>query len=255
MKHIPNIITLANLFFGCCAIVSILSIHPYLAVDGDYMRISGMENMYLGSMFIALAAVMDMLDGLAARTLNAHSPLGKDLDSLADVVSFGVAPAMIFYQLIWRSYMQEPNALQTPFLAMAPAFLIACFAALRLAIFNNSEGDQKYSFKGVPTPAIGLVIASLPLVLYFNFQALGHFLENRWILYTLIAIFCYLMVAPQRFFKWYATDKSLKAWLPQIIVAIALILGIIFFNYGGVIIAFFTYVIVSYFIKTKAHEV
>ncbi len=103
MKHLPNICTLANLFFGCTAITFILNAPAFLnTITGeDYFPVLGMEQMYYGSLFIALAALMDVLDGFAARSLKVHSLIGKDLDSLADVVSFGVAPSMILFKLLW----------------------------------------------------------------------------------------------------------------------------------------------------------
>src|SRR4051812_5141145 len=142
MKHLPNLLTLANLFCGCIAIAYILTAQPYTAMSiGEgglptWRWIFGAEQMYYGSIFIFIAAVCDMFDGLAARALNIHSPIGKDLDSLADMVSFGVAPSVIFFKFLWDALMGEKNAFDVSMLGMAPAFLIACFAALRLAKFN-----------------------------------------------------------------------------------------------------------------------
>ena len=95
MKHLPNLLTLANLFCGCIAITFILSAQNFTTsfnID-EYIEVPAVAQPYWGSVFIFLAAIFDMLDGFAARTLKVFSPVGKDLDSLADIVSFGVAPA------------------------------------------------------------------------------------------------------------------------------------------------------------------
>lgn len=130
-KHIPNAITSLNLASGCIAIV--------FAFQGDYT---------LAAYLIALAAIFDFLDGFAARLLKAYSPIGKELDSLADVVSFGVAPGMMVFQYL-TELTSETNG--SPYLAYL-AFLIPVFSALRLAKFNIDE-RQTSSFIGLPTPA------------------------------------------------------------------------------------------------------
>src|SRR5688572_18056268 len=109
MKHLPNLLTLANLICGCIAIVFILNAQPFVSSfnEQDYWVI-GTEQAYMGALFILLAAVFDLLDGFAARALQVFSPIGKDLDSLADIVSFGVAPSMILFKMLWASYIAEP---------------------------------------------------------------------------------------------------------------------------------------------------
>lgn len=137
-KQIPNIITLLNLLAGCIAIT--------MAFRGDFTAVV---------IWVALAALFDFLDGMAARLLKAYSPIGKELDSLADVVSFGVAPAMAVYVLL-RDHLSLPAALDglssfVPYFA----FLIPLFSAYRLAKFNLDE-RQSSSFLGLPTPANAL---------------------------------------------------------------------------------------------------
>ncbi|MDR2907654.1 MAG: CDP-diacylglycerol--serine O-phosphatidyltransferase [Bacteroidales bacterium] len=141
MKYIPNSITLANLLCGCLSIVAVFS--GQLATAG---------------FLIFLAAIFDFLDGFAARLLKAYSDIGKELDSLADVVSFGVAPAMIAFQII----LAQPTKMlfpQMPYIA----FAMVLFSALRLAKFNI-DTRQTDHFIGMPTPANALFWASLPLV-------------------------------------------------------------------------------------------
>ena len=103
MKHLPNLLTLANLVSGCIAIAFILSSQPYVSSIGEQEYwVIGTEQAYWGAIFIVIAAVFDMLDGAAARALQVFSPIGKDLDSLADIISFGVAPSMILFKICKR---------------------------------------------------------------------------------------------------------------------------------------------------------
>lgn len=141
-KHIPNIITCCNLICGCIAI--------HNALFGLYG---------IAFLFIVLGAVFDFFDGMSARLLGVSSPIGKELDSLADVVTFGVAPSsMVFTLLATQQYPQSLGLLgqYIPYLA----FIMAGFSALRLAKFNLDE-RQTTSFIGLPTPANALFWASL----------------------------------------------------------------------------------------------
>lgn len=247
MKHLPNTLTLANLFCGCLAIVFILNAPVFLnTVTGeDYYPVMGLEQIYWGAILIAFAALFDVFDGLAARLLNLESAIGKDLDSLADVISFGVAPAMIMYKLLWYSYMREPGALDTPVIVVAPAFLIPCFGALRLARYNQNA-DQKHYFSGMPIPAAGLLVASLPLMQWFPTKLDTAFvLNNRWVLYIVIFLVCYLMVSKIKFLKWKAAGKGIGAWWPQCLLAILLLAGYPFLKFAIVPLAFIAYVFLS----------
>src|SRR3954467_7456397 len=113
MKQIPNIFTLLNLVFGCIAIVMILQTGESIVLldNGGATELNLPEKVWAGSLFIFGAAIIDFLDGFLARALKASSEMGKQLDSLSDVVSFGVAPGMILYQLLRLSYAGEPNGL------------------------------------------------------------------------------------------------------------------------------------------------
>ncbi len=145
-EHIPNFITLLNLLSGCIAIVFIFK-----------------NQLPIASYLIGLAAIFDFLDGFFARLLKVQSPIGKDLDSLADMVSFGLVPGLILFKLIEYSSGISVN---TGFISVVPflAFLIPLFSALRLAKFNNDK-RQTDVFIGLPTPANALLIASFPLIL------------------------------------------------------------------------------------------
>ena len=145
-KHLPNFITLLNLFCG------LLSIY-FFSVD----------QLAWASYMIFVAAVLDFFDGFSARLLKAYSPLGAQLDSLADVVSFGVAPAFILFGLIKISHGLPDITVSDVNLLPFVALIVPLFTALRLAKFNI-DTRQTESFIGLPSPASGLLLASLPLV-------------------------------------------------------------------------------------------
>lgn len=147
-RHIPNLITSLNLAAGFFSII--------YTFYGDLTT---------ASWLILAAMIFDFFDGLSARVLKAYSEIGKELDSLADVVSFGVAPAMIIFQLLCEM-LSEPfpvsftgSGIKTALLVFSPVIMPVC-AALRLAIFNT-DVSQATSFKGLPTPASALAVISL----------------------------------------------------------------------------------------------
>ncbi len=252
MKHLPNILTLANLFCGCIAIAFILNAQPFFAnFNGEQYWVTGTEQAYYGSIFIFIAAVCDMLDGFTARALNVFSSIGKDLDSLADVVSFGVAPSMILFKMLWAAYMRNPNALDISMLAMSPAFLVACFGALRLARFNVTSSQQKNSFQGMPIPAVGLLVASFPLINWYNPMGLGNWMQQAWVIYIIIALLCWLMVSPIRFFKFIPSSfRPANIW-PQLIIIIIAGIAIPFINVAAIPLAFILYIILSFVYKPQ----
>jgi len=248
MKHLPNLLTLANLFFGCVAITFILNAPAFLTtVTGeDYTPVLGLPQLYWGSVFIGIAALCDVFDGLAARLLGVSSEMGKELDSLADVVSFGVAPAMIMYKLLWFSYMAEPGALDTSLWVVAPAFLLPCFGALRLARYNRTASEQTDYFSGLPIPAAAVVVASFPLMAWFPSVVNGHLLfHNRWLLYAVIVVLCLLMVSRWKCLKWKAPGKGMLAWWPQVVLLIVLVAGFPFLRFAVVPLVFVLYLILS----------
>lgn len=257
MKQLPNLLTLANLFFGCAAITFILDAPAFLTtVTGEeYTPVLGLPQLYWGSIFIAIAALFDVFDGLAARMLGVTSPLGKDLDSLADVVSFGVAPAMIMYKLLWFSYMSEPGALDTSLWVLAPAFLLPCFGAYRLARYNQTADEQTQYFKGLPIPAMALVVASFPLMTWSPGLISGEFMfQNRWVLYLIVIVLGLLMISNIRFFKWKGVGSGIAAWWRQIILALALIIGFFFLKFAVVPIVFVLYVLLSLMIPAPTQQ-
>ncbi len=257
MKHLPNLLTLGNLFCGCIAIAYVLSAQPYTSMSIEsgmptWSWVYGIEQIYYASIFIGIAGIFDLLDGFVARALNILSPIGKDLDSLADVVSFGVAPSAILYKFLWDALMSEKNAMDVSMLAMSPAFLIACFAALRLARFNITTDVPKGYFRGMPTPAVGIFVASLPLIAWFNPWGLGAILHNKWTLYGIIALFSWLMVSNVSFFKLMPSKWSFAAAWPQLILVLGSLAAIPFLHVAAVPFAFALYIILSLVKKAPA---
>lgn len=169
-KHLPNFLTCCNLLCGCAGIVFVL--------EGR-----GIPAAY----FVWLAGLFDFFDGFVARMVKASSPIGRELDSLADVVSFGVLPSVVMYKMIGNGTASE----LLPFLA----FIIAVFSALRLAIFNIDE-TQHDSFRGLNTPANTIFITSIPLLQ----DRIGAWLYTPEMLIAITIIFSLLLVSPIRFF-------------------------------------------------------
>lgn len=165
-EAIPNLFTSANLVFGCLAIIEIFE--------------GRLENVIY---YTLLSGIVDFFDGFLARLLNAASPIGKDLDSLADMVSFGVVPGFTMYA------MMQPTG-QSPYMPVL-GLLIVVISALRLARFNNDE-RQSDVFFGVPTPAIALFVCALPL--YIQQGWLLDFLTNYYALGICTLLVSILMI-------------------------------------------------------------
>jgi CDP-diacylglycerol---serine O-phosphatidyltransferase len=256
MRQIPNLFTLLNLVFGCIAMVFILQNGIIISGDEEGATwIDVPEKIWLGSLFIGLAAVVDFLDGFVARLFKASSAMGKQLDSLADLVSFGVAPGMIMYQFLRLSFASEQHALDTSFLWLIPAFLIPCAAAWRLARFNLDE-SQSYSFKGLPVPATGIFIASIPLI-YINVNEdwTNELLRNKWFHYAIITLFSWLMVSRLPIMAMKFRDYSFSANYPKYILLIAAIAAVVILKWMSIPFVILLYVLLSLIFKPKANEI
>lgn len=250
IKQIPNLFTLLNLFFGCLAIVATLQNGIVIQYGADGSQLVDIpEKVVMASVFIGLAAVIDFLDGFVARLMKAASPMGKQLDSLADVVSFGVAPAMILYQFLRLSLAREEDGLNASIIWLLPAFIFACAGAWRLARFNIDE-SQSYGFKGVPIPAAGLVVAVLPLI-YWNepSETLVNLLLNKWVLYGITLLLSWLMVSTLPMMALKFKDYSLKNNIPKLILLGVAVLAGIFLHWLAVPAVFLVYIILSLFYK------
>ncbi|MDQ6844045.1 MAG: CDP-alcohol phosphatidyltransferase family protein [Bacteroidota bacterium] len=246
-SSIPNIFTLFNLFFGCMAVVFALQTDTVIIyVNEDFSSSFNIpEKLTWAAICIIIAAIIDFLDGFVARMMNASSSLGKQLDSLSDVVSFGVAPGVIFYQLLRFSFAREENGLDVSIAWLAPAFILSCAAAYRLAKFNLDE-SQSVSFKGVPVPAVGILIASFPLILHFNtIAAINNLLINKWLLYALIILLSYLMTSNLRMMALKFPDYTLRNNMPKIALLIIAIIAAIFLQWLAVPVIFLFYILIS----------
>ena len=178
-RYMPNTITCLNLLCGCLSIVS--------SLNGE---------LETAAYFILAGAVFDFFDGFVARWLKAYSAIGKELDSLADVVSFGMAPATIMYTLLLSAVARHGLSIEMftcGWFIAALAFIIAIFSALRLAMFNI-DVRQTDSFIGLPTPANALFICSLAFVSSGN-HSLTIFAGNLFFLLAVTAVFSYLLIA------------------------------------------------------------
>lgn len=247
MKQIPNIFTLLNLFFGCMAIVFALQTNSVIIYMNDQFNTSFNipEKISWAAICIFIAALIDFLDGFVARLLKATTEMGKQLDSLSDVVSFGVAPAVILYQLLKFSFAREENGLDVSIGWLIPSFILACAAAYRLARFNLDK-DQQYSFKGVPVPAVGLLVASFPLILHFNEVAsVNAIIINKWFLYAVIIIVSYLMVSNLRIMSLKFCDFTFKNNIPKIILLAVAIIAALFLQWIAVPVVFIVYILLS----------
>jgi CDP-diacylglycerol---serine O-phosphatidyltransferase len=250
MKLIPNLFTLLNLVFGCLAIVFILQTGETIVVmDGSgATQVMLPEKIWWGGLFIFAAAIVDFLDGFLARMLKAHSVLGEQLDSLSDVVSFGVAPGMILFQLLRIGYAQDEGGLDVSLMALLPAFIFTAAVAWRLAKFNIST-TQKYSFEGVPSPAAALVIAAFPLIILYEYFGIQTLFINRWFLYAVIIVLSFLMLSRQTFIAVKFSDFSFKNnLLKYILLAVALVAAVAL-QWLAVPLIFLVYVIFSFFSK------
>ncbi|HEY0042225.1 MAG TPA: CDP-alcohol phosphatidyltransferase family protein [Flavisolibacter sp.] len=253
MKQVPNLFTLLNLFFGCIAITFIMQTNNGIVAldETGATEVVFPERMAFGALFIFFAAAVDFLDGFFARMLKASTDKGKQLDSLSDVVSFGVAPGMIIYQLLRLGFAQNDNGLNTSFALLLPAFIFTCAVAWRLAKFNVST-NQSDSFKGVPSPAAGLVVASFPLIIWYEYFGLQRYFINEWLLYAVVAVLSFLMVCNRTFLAIKFKDFSFKNnLLKYILISISLIC-LVTLQWLAIPVIFILYLIFSAFSKVPA---
>jgi CDP-diacylglycerol---serine O-phosphatidyltransferase len=229
-KHIPNTLTLLNLFCGCCTIVSIL--------NGQYTE---------GAVFTGISLIADFLDGFAARQLGVSSPLGLQLDSLADMVSFGVVPGVIIFELLkWHDTAPVILGLKdvsnhTFALSTLMAFIVTLFSCLRLAKFNL-DTRQTQSFIGLNTPSNTVFFVGLMLIAEYNSFGLAYLVSNPVFIYCLIPISSYLLVSEIPMF-------SMKGGLDRMKIAylILSLFLIIIFKEVALSLVMILYVIINIF--------
>ena len=225
-KHIPNLLTCGNLLAGSLAVIFTLYHHR-----AD-----------IAMALIVLAAIFDFFDGLVARALGVSSPIGKDLDSLADVVSFGLAPAT----LVWYTL----QGLGITSVWSYGVFLLVAFAALRLAKFNN-DTRQSTSFLGLPVPSNALFFlgytSSLPMVV-FLLGSVGALVVTL----VLTLLFGSLMLGELPMFSFKLTKAPLRALWKQIALVVVSVISILIFGWAGCSIAIAFYLFLS-LLPTSEH--
>lgn len=221
-KHVPNLITSLNILCGCVAVL--------FAASGDLI---------LASYFVFLGIFFDFFDGLAARLLKAQSEIGLQLDSLADVITSGLAPGVVMYQLLNLSYFHQMRDLTDTFSSggwnvgikdYIPllGLLIVVASAYRLAKFNV-DTRQTSGFIGLPTPANALLILSLPLILQYQYSELAEsILLNPWFLMGMTLLSCYLLNAEiplfaLKFKTWSFRENSVR-YIFLILCAVLLVM-------------------------------
>ena len=232
-KQIPNFLTCMNLFSGCIALVMVFRNHlEYTA--------------YL----ILIAAFFDLLDGMVARKVGSNSEFGKQIDSLADMVSFGLVPGAVMFKLLQMSSLSElvPNEMLRTFVQFVP-FIITIFSALRLAKFNL-DTRQTSSFIGLPTPANTLLIVSLPLILIQRPGQFDGLILNPVFILFVSMFLSYMLISEIPLFALKFKSLDLKANMYQyILIALAIVL-IAIFSFAAIPMVVILYVLLS-IIKNK----
>ena len=242
-KHIPNTITLLNAFCGGVAVVFILA--------GKYD---------IAAIFFALGVTFDFLDGFLARLLDVKSELGLQLDSLADMVTSGVVPSLVMFQLFrkslgsWDDNFIYNGMANTDFLPFF-AFLILMASVYRLAKFNLDE-NQTSSFIGLPTPANTLFIFSLPLILLYNDIAwVTDLLTNKYVLIFITLLSSYMLNSSIRLFGLKFSDFSWKSNQIRYVFILSSIVLLILFKFIAVPMIIVLYILLSvvkyHILKTK----
>ena len=225
-KHIPNLITLLNLFSGCIALV--------FASNQDFEK---------AFYFVSLGIFLDFFDGFFARMFKVSSPLGLQLDSLADMVTSGVVPGLVMFQMM----ISHSSPIVAGHLQFFPylGFIIALGSCYRLANFNI-DTRQTDSFIGLPTPANALFILSLPLVLEHSGSIfILELLTNQWVLLLITLLSAYMLNAEIPLFSLKIKKFSLKENALQIIFLTLSVLLLIFFQYLGIPLLILLYVLLS----------
>ena len=234
-QHIPNAITCGNLVSGCLSILFLTEDMPIKA-----------------ALMIFVAGLFDYLDGFSARLLKVHSPIGADLDSLCDVVSFGVAPGFIMCWLMDRAADLPSLTLLGIDVLPCLAFMLPVFSAIRLARFNIDD-TQTTSFRGIPAPGMAIFIASLPLALG---QA-GHLTDGAlsyWACLGITIIFSLMMVCNLRFFSFKIKSAKWKGNEIRWIFVIIAVVSFAIFRFLALPFIMMVYVLMSIFFAEKREE-
>ena len=237
MKHLPNLITLGNLFCGSVAII--------YAVQ---------ENFVSAAFFVILGIVLDFFDGFFARLLKVTGELGKQLDSLADMVTSGLVPGVIMFKLMQINLKSDPNSFihEDPVLDVALiGLLITLAACLRLAKFNLDK-RQTDQFIGLPTPAMCLVVISLPLIQkYSDVEFAKDLIANNYFLIALTWVLSYLMNAEIFLFSLKFKDYSIAKNKIKYLFLIVSVILIFTLKYLAIPLLILFYIILSLFNRSS----
>lgn len=236
VNQIPNYITLANLFAGTVAAI--------FAVEGDFKT---------AAIFVLIGIIFDFFDGFIARLLNVSGELGKQLDSLADMVTSGVVPGIIMLKLIQSNLVVE-NSLEMKTYQILDVPLIGLILTLaacyRLASFNL-DTRQTDSFIGLPTPAMCLFVISLPLIrMHSEVEFVNDLISNNYFLIALTGVLSFLMNADLHLFSLKFKEYSLKNNYIKYIFIIASVLLIFTLNFLAIPLIILLYIFLSVFKKT-----
>jgi CDP-diacylglycerol---serine O-phosphatidyltransferase len=228
-RNIPNIITLANLFCGLCAII--------FAFQG---------NLQLASFCIFAGAFFDFFDGLAARLLKVTGELGKQLDSMADMVTFGVAPGFILFHIMYDSCQEitfRSAAVEGFFFPEILALLIPIFSAVRLANFNI-DTKQVTSFIGLPTPVLAIFIAAIPLI---NIDLFPLFVDLQFLVLLSIILPLLLVAKIPLFSLKFSKEESMASILNifRITLILASVILLFIFQFAAIPFIVILYLILS----------
>jgi CDP-diacylglycerol--serine O-phosphatidyltransferase len=223
-KHIPNLITLLNLFCGCIALV-----------------FAGEANFEMAFFFVCFGIFFDFFDGFFARLFNVSSPLGLQLDSLADMVTSGVVPGFVMYKMLSNGVASNPTLIYLPYLG----FIITLGSCYRLANFNI-DTRQSDSFIGLPTPANALFILSLPLILKNSDSLLVlELLINPWILIFVSILSAFILNAEISLFALKIKKFNFKDNALQFFFLLISILLLGYLQFAGVALIIVFYVLLS----------
>ena len=240
IEQIPNTLTLMNLLCGSLAVL--MAFHGYLRE---------------GAVLVAAGFVFDLFDGMAARLLRAQSPIGKELDSLADLVTFGLAPAALLFGI------QEHLGQGGPFSTNLPAgtiilrllpFSLPLFAALRLAKFNIDE-RQSHQFIGMPTPANGLMVMALTLTLQYQPGSfVSSWLQSDLFVPIYSAVVSYIMVSPLRLYSLKIKGFDFNGNKYAYLMAVIAIILVSIFGFTGLFMLIPAYVVYAGILAIVAKE-
>jgi CDP-diacylglycerol--serine O-phosphatidyltransferase len=242
-KHIPNIITLLNLFCGSIAVL--------FAVEG---------NLFMAAVFVILGIVFDFFDGFAARILDVKSELGLQLDSLADMVTSGVVPGIVLFKLFEKSLGDFPYSYDftskewnDDITSIVPlvGLLVTLASCYRLANFNI-DSRQTESFIGLPTPANTLFILSLPMILLTNDVAwVNDLILNPWFLIGLTLFSCYMLNAEIPLFSLKMKTYGFKENAVKYVFLIVSVIMLILLQFMAIPLIIVLYVLISLFMNLK----